>query len=87
MFEGMSDDDEDFQPVSFRPASQHWTSFEALILMNERYFSVHVAGQPGGPLEQSGAVGGHTAALSEPQRCHGPSTDHAERASYGASPR
>lgn len=92
MFEGMSDDEEDFQSVSHAAWS---LSRSAWVTRRRRRSSkcpfsaceCLLTGEPSGPLQPSGRLSGHAAHIAEPQRGGGASADHAERAGDGSGSR
>lgn len=92
MFEGMSDDEEDFQSVSHAA----WSLRRSAWVTRRRRRSSKcpfsaceclLTGEPSGPLQPSGRLSGHAAHIAEPQRGGGASADHAERAGDGSGSR
>lgn len=86
MFEGMSDDEEEFQSVShtlwYIRNIQRRTSDEMRRPERDSVL-MFVTGEPGRSPQQSRGLGRNASGVSEPQRCDGPSADNAERAGDG----
>lgn len=81
MFDGMSDDEEDFQSVSLagRCVSQVMQQVKP-----EVTFCVSVPGESSRGPQQNDGLGGDASGVSGPQRGNGPSAYYTERAGHGA---